>query len=144
VLKAFASRRADAREAGETLGSIRRFDRSLEFTTSSLAALKAFAAGNEQASRGKVFEAIRFYQRSSGTGSRFRHRSQRAGGLYAQTNQPELAAENARQAFALKDRLSDREQVGVSLAYYSFVTGELDKRLEALELSQRTYPHDAS
>ncbi len=143
VLKALSQAAAQMREKlGEPLGSIRRFDRPLEFTTSSLEALKAFAAGNEQASRGKVFEAIRFYQQAVELAPDFAIARSVLAGFYAQTDQPELAAENARQAFALKDRLSDREQVGVSLAYYTFVTGELDKRLETLELYQRTYPHD--
>jgi Flp pilus assembly protein TadD len=141
VLKALSQVAAQMREKlGESLGSIRRFDKPLEFTISSLDALKAFAVGNEQASQGKVFEAIRFYRHAVELAPDFAIARSMLASFYAQTNQPELAAENARQAFALKDRLSDRERIGVSLAYYTFVTGELDKRLEALELYQRTYP----
>jgi TolB-like protein len=62
---------------------------------------------------------------------------------YANTNQPKLASEYAEKAFALRDRVSELEKLRISNFYYAFVTGEIDKQIEVLELYKKTYPRDS-
>ena len=61
---------------------------------------------------------------------------------YANTGQPKLAAENVTKAYALRDRVSEVEKLRISSFYYFYVTGELDKYIEVLELYKKTYPRD--
>jgi tetratricopeptide (TPR) repeat protein len=61
---------------------------------------------------------------------------------HANTSQPNLAAEYAKKAFALRDRVTELERLRIAAFYFSFVTGEMDKQIEALELHKRTYPRD--
>src|SRR5439155_158888 len=62
--------------------------------------------------------------------------------VYANTGQPKLAAENAAKAYPLRDRVSEIEKFRISSFYYFYVTGELDKYIEVLELYKKTYPRD--
>src|SRR5206468_3280639 len=61
---------------------------------------------------------------------------------YANTNQPKLAAEYVTKAYALRERVSEIEKLKISSFYYFYVTGELDKYIEVLELYKQTYPRD--
>jgi hypothetical protein len=61
---------------------------------------------------------------------------------YYNTRQPKLAAEYAEKAFALRDRMSELEKLRITSFYYAFVTGEVDKGIETVELYKRTYPRD--
>jgi len=63
---------------------------------------------------------------------------------HANTNQSRLAAQFAQKAYALRDRVSEREQLTIRQAYYWFVTGETEKRIEEAELRKRLYPKDPS
>jgi serine/threonine protein kinase/Flp pilus assembly protein TadD len=143
VLKALSQATSRLREKlGESLSSIQRFDAPLELTTSSLEALKAYSLGYEQSSRGKLLEAIPFYKRATELDPNFAYAY---GGLavqYSNTGQPKLAAECAEKAFALRDRVTELERLRISYFYYSFVTGELEKSIEVLELYRQTYPRD--
>jgi eukaryotic-like serine/threonine-protein kinase len=53
------------------------------------------------------------------------------------------ARENLTKAFALRDRVSEREKFYISAAYYGFVTGQLEKGIQTFELWIQTYPRDA-
>ncbi len=128
---------------GESLSSIQKFDAPLEqVTTSSLEALKAYSLGTEQSVRGKLLEAIPFCQRAVELDPNFAYAHAGLASLYADTNQPGLAAEWAEKAFALKDQASAFEKLRITYWYYVYVTGETDKAIEALEMSRQTYPHD--
>jgi serine/threonine protein kinase/predicted Zn-dependent protease len=143
VLKALSQAASKLRQKlGESLGSIQKFDAPLELTTSSLDALKAYSMGYEQAVKGRFLESIPFYKRAVELDSNFAYAY---GGLavqYSNTSQPKLAAEYAQKAFALRDRVSELEKLRITSFYYTFLTGELDKQIEVLELYKRTYPRD--
>jgi tetratricopeptide (TPR) repeat protein len=143
VLKALSQAATRLRETlGESLSSIQRFDASLELTTSSLEALKVYSLGYEQTNRGRILEAIPFYKHATELDPNFAYAY---GGLavqYNNTAQPKLAAEYAEKAFALRDRVSELEKLRISYFYYAYVTGEVDKYIEVLELYTRTYPRD--
>jgi eukaryotic-like serine/threonine-protein kinase len=55
-----------------------------------------------------------------------------------------LGAENARKAYALRDKVSEEERLLIEAHYYVRVTGELEKAAEASELWQKDYPKNIS
>src|ERR1019366_4813413 len=60
-------------------------------------------------------------------------------------NQEEVgrSAENARKAYELREKVSERERFSIEATYYLYTTGELEKAAQAYELWQQTYPRDA-
>lgn len=128
---------------GESLSSIQKFDAPLEqATTSSLEALKAFSLGSEQNLRGKYFDAISSLKLAIELDPNFASAYSDLAVNYGNTRQSELAAEAARRAFELRERVSEREKLHIAYSYYSKETGEINKAIEALELCQQTYPRD--
>src|SRR6516225_6509336 len=57
-------------------------------------------------------------------------------------NQGSLAAESARKAYELREKISERERFDIEALYYLGVTGELEKAAQSYELWQQTYPRD--
>ncbi len=143
VLKALGHAASSLREKlGESLSSIERFDAALELTTSSLEALKVHSLGQQQTQKGKTLEAVPFYKRAIELDPNFAFAYNLLAVGYNNTNQPKLAAEYAAKAFELRDRVSELEKLRITSFYYSYVTGELEKRIETLELINRMYPRD--
>jgi len=139
VLKSLTQATSKLREKlGESLSSIRKFDAPLELTTSSLEALKAYSLGYEQSIKGRFLESIPFYKRAVELDPNFAYAYASLAVQHANTNQPGLAAEYAEKAFALRDRVSELEKLRISNFYYAFVTGEIDKQIEVLELYKST------
>ena len=62
---------------------------------------------------------------------------------YGNLGQPSLAAENLKKAYALRDRVSEREKFHISADYYAFVTGELEKEAQTYQLWMQSYPRDS-
>ena len=56
--------------------------------------------------------------------------------------QTDLAAEYTRKAYALRDRVSDRERLWILFLYDRQVTGNLQRELQTLESWVQTYPRD--
>jgi tetratricopeptide (TPR) repeat protein len=143
VLKMLSRAASRLREKlGESLGSIQEFDAPLEATTSSLEALKAFSLGVEQTQSGKFLEAIPFYKRAIELDPQFAYAYGSLAINYYNTKQPKLAAEYAEKAVALRERLSEPEKLRIASFYYAFVTGEIEKGIETVQLYTRTYPRD--
>ena len=144
VLKVLSRAATELREKlGESISSIQKFDAPLELTTSSLDALKAYTLGFEWSSKGKWLEAIPFYKRAVELDPNFAYAYSGLAVHYANTDQLGLAAESAEKAFALRARVSELEKLRISSFYYAFVTGEIDKGIEVLELYKQTYPRDS-
>jgi tetratricopeptide (TPR) repeat protein/tRNA A-37 threonylcarbamoyl transferase component Bud32 len=130
---------------GESLSSIQKFDAPLEqATTSSLEALKAFTLGTAERNRGRQRESIPFFKRAIELDPNFAASYSRLGLIYNNLGEADLASENAGKAFELRERVSERERLGITFSYYLTVTGELPKTLETLELWKQTYPRDYS
>ena len=128
---------------GESLASIQKFDAPAEeATTSSLEALKAFSMGETERAKGEELAAVPFYKRAVEIDPNFAVAYARLGQVYQNVGDGELAAENLKKAFELRDRASELEKLYISSHYYAIVTGELDKLIETYELWQRTYPRD--
>ncbi|HYU78517.1 MAG TPA: serine/threonine-protein kinase [Vicinamibacterales bacterium] len=146
VLHALGGAATKLREKlGESLQSTQKFDAPIEQgTTSSLEALKAFSLGVEQQLKGKFLEAIPFLKRATEIDANFALAHARLASMYYNSGLYDLAAEASQKAYALRDRVSERERLFISAGYYDNVTGELEKYLETLELWKRTYPNHAA
>ncbi len=143
VLKVLSQAASRLREKlGESLNSIQKFDAPLEATTSSLEALKAYSMGQPQYDSGKISGAIRYYNHAVEIDPDFALAYRQLAFCYANTSQSELSARCAEKAYALRDRVSERERLTILDSYYGFVTGEAEKRIENGELKKGLYPHD--
>lgn len=127
---------------GESLSSIQKFDAPIQqATTSSLEAFKAYVTGQALARKGNHVEAIPHLRRAIELDPNFAMAYTALAVMHSNEPDPSgLAAEYAKKAFELRERVTERERFRISEFYYNFVTGELDKRLEILEVSNRTYP----
>ncbi len=144
VLKALGIATLQLREKlGESLTSIKKFDAPIEqATTSSLEALKAFSQGTELRNQGKMGDAIPFYQRAIELDPNFALAYARAGVIYSNLTQPEMAAQYAQKAYDLRDRVSERERFYISEKYTSFVTGDREEAIRILQAWAQNYPQD--
>ncbi len=144
VLRTLGRAASQLRERlGESLGSIQKFDTPIEqATTSSLEALKAISLGDEQRNRGKELEAIPFYKRAIDLDPAFALAYAKLSLAYFNSGQRSLATETRGKAFALRERVSERERFFISANYYSDTSRETDKAVEVLELWKQTYPRD--
>lgn len=131
------------RKLGESLSSITKYEVPVEqATTSSLEALKAFAMGNEERSKGNARESLTFYKRAIELDPNFAMAYARIAVFYGNQGQMESAREYVQKAFELRDRVSERERLYISEKYYNYVTGEMDKSIEVLQTWSRLYPND--
>jgi len=143
VLKALGQAAASLRgKLGESLASIQKFDVPVEATTASLEALKAFSMGITTGRTRGDAEAIPFYKRALELDPNFAVAYASLGNVYGNLGQASLSAENIKKAYALRDRVSERERYRISGLYYSNVTGELEQASQVYELWAKSYPQD--
>jgi serine/threonine protein kinase/tetratricopeptide (TPR) repeat protein len=127
---------------GESLASVQKFDVPIEATTPSLEALKTFSMGvTTQVNKGDA-EAIPFFRRAIEIDSNFAMAYARLGIAYGNLGQPSLAAENLKKAYALRDRVSEREKFHITADYYQLATGEREKEAQTYQLWVQSYPRD--
>jgi len=127
---------------GESLASVQKFDVPIEATTPSLEALKTFSMGvTTQEQRGDS-EAVPFLRRAIELDPNFAIAYARLAVAYGNLGQPSLAAENLKKAYALRDRVSEREKFHITADYYAFATGELEKEAQTYLLWMQSYPRD--
>jgi len=144
VLKALAKAAVSLRaRLGESLASVQKFDVPVEATTTSLEALKAFSMGITTFRAKGNAEAIAFYRRALELDPNFAVAYASLGLVYANLGQASLAAENIKKAYALRDRVSEREKYRIAALYYSYVTGELEQSSQTYELWAKSYPQDS-
>jgi len=144
VLKALDTATAALRaRLGESLASVQKFDVPMEATTPSLEALKAYSMGITTGRTKGDSEAVPFMKRAIELDPNFAMAYVGLGIEYSNLGQGSLAADYARKAYNLRDRVSDRERFRISAFYFQYVTGEMDKATEAYELWARNYPRDA-
>jgi tetratricopeptide (TPR) repeat protein len=127
---------------GESLNSVQRFDKPLaEASTSSLEALKAFSLGEAQRARGEELSSIPFYKRAIELDPNFALAYARLGAVYSNMSEPELSEQYQTKAFELRDRAGEREKLYIMGHYYRS-TGQIDTRIQTLEIYRQTYPAD--
>jgi eukaryotic-like serine/threonine-protein kinase len=146
VLKALDAAAVSLRgKLGESLGSVQKHATPLaEATTPSLEALKAYSLGRKTSFAKGDTAAIPFYKRAVELDSNFAMAYGAISGLYSNLNEVGRAAENARKAYDLREKVSERERFSIEANYYLTATGELEKAAQTYELWQQTYPKDDS
>ncbi len=143
VLKALSKAAATLRtKLGESLASVQKFDVPVEATTPSLEALKAYSMGITTGRTKGDAEAIPFMKRAIELDPNFAMAYVGLAVEYANLGRASLAAENAKKAYDLRDRVSERERYRISAFYFQYVTGEVEKATEAYELWAKSYPND--
>jgi serine/threonine protein kinase/predicted Zn-dependent protease len=144
VLKAVDRAAASLRKSlGESLASVQAFEVPVEATTASLEALKAFSMGVVTTRTQGDAAAIPFYKHALELDPNFAAAYASLGLSYGNLNQANMAAENLKKAYALRDKVSEREKYRISSMYYTSVTGELEEATQAYELWSKSYPHDS-
>jgi eukaryotic-like serine/threonine-protein kinase len=144
VLKALDNAAVDLRaKLGESLSSVQKYATSLEeATTPSLEALKAYCLGRKMdAAKGET-AALPFYERAVELDPNFALAYVVMAATYANLNEVGRSAENARKAYELREKVSERERFSIEASYYLNATGELEKAAQAYELWQQSYPRD--
>jgi serine/threonine protein kinase/tetratricopeptide (TPR) repeat protein len=143
VLKALDTSTAALRaRLGESLASVQKFDVPMEATTPSLEALKAYSMGIATGRTKGDSEAVPFMKRAIELDPNFAIAYVALGIDYSNLGQASLAADYARKAYDLRDRVSDRERFRISAFSFQYVTGEMDKAIEAYELWAKSYPRE--
>ncbi len=144
VLKALDSAAISVRgKLGESLSSVQKYATPVEeATTSSLEALKAYSLGWKTRSAKGDTAALPFYKRAVELDPNFAMSYRTIAAIYGNLDEGERAAENARKAYDLREKVSERERFSIEAYYYQTVTGELEKAAQVYELWQQTYPKD--
>ena len=144
VLKALGKAAASLRaKLGESLASIQKFDVPVEATTRSLEALKAFSMGITTFRTKGDAASIPFQKRALELDPNFAAAYAALGVAYMNLGQASLAAESIEKAYALRDKVSEREKYRISSLYYQNVTGELEQATQVYELWAKSYPLDS-
>ena len=132
------------KKLGESLASLQKFDVSLpRATTASLDALHAYALALDEGRMNLRLEAIPHLKRAIELDPDFAMALAQLSGVYANTSQTALAPELSRRAFALRDRVSERERFFISWRYYRDAAQAWDKALELAQSWTTTYPREA-
>ena len=128
---------------GESLSSVQKYDIPVaDATTPSLEALKAYSLGQKtRAAKGDT-AGLPFYKRSAELDPKFAMAYRAMARAYSNVNEIGRAAEYARKAYDLREKVSERERFSIEGFYYLIATGELEKAAQTFELWKQTYPRD--
>jgi len=129
---------------GESLTSVQKHDAPPEsVTTPSLEALKVYSLGYQATVvKSDYAAAIPLFQRAIDFDPDFAMAYARLGTCYYNLNQTIRAAENVREAYELRERVSERERLYVASHFEILVTGNLEAARKVYELTAETYPHE--
>jgi eukaryotic-like serine/threonine-protein kinase len=144
VLKALDDAAVSLRgKLGESLISVRKYDTPVdEASTPSLEALKAYSQGRRIMLAQGYTAALPFYQRAVELDPHFAIAYRNLSASYLSLNQDGRAAEMARKAYELRDRVSERERFSIEGNYHLFATGNLEKATQVFESWRQIYPRD--
>jgi serine/threonine protein kinase len=145
VLKALGEAATRLRaKLGESLASVQKYDALPEnVTTPSLEALQAYTLGNQTIDVANDYPAgIPLFERAVSLDSNFAMAYLRLAQSYQPLSENDLAAENARKAYELRERTSESEKLAISSFYELVVTGNLEAARTSYQLWAQTYPRD--
>ena len=113
---------------GESLSSIQKFDMPIEqVTTSSLEALKAYSFGVKALNEQGDLVATSFFKRAIELDPDFAAAYASLSAIYGNLEDDGLQNENLQKAYALRNRVSERERFRISSAYYGAMAGEIEE-----------------
>jgi tetratricopeptide (TPR) repeat protein/predicted Ser/Thr protein kinase len=145
VLKALGEASTKLRERlGESLKTIQKLDTPIDqATTPSLEALQAYTLGRRTMSvKGDYAEAVPLFQRAIRLDPKFAMAYAALGTSYHNLGEKGHSADITKQAYELREHVSEWEKFYIESHYYDFVTGELEKARQVYELWQQTYPRE--
>ena len=126
---------------GESLVSVRKFDQPLEeATTSSLDALQSFTQGRRIQVQGGGQAAIPYFERAIELDPSFAMAYLDLGLAYSNLNETKLAFQNLQKAYELRNRLTQRERLGIEAHYYGLAIGDLAKAIQVATEWSQSYP----
>jgi eukaryotic-like serine/threonine-protein kinase len=145
VLDALSQAAVKLREKlGESLSSVQNFDTPLaQATTPSLEALQALSSGRKTLDNGDYTASVLSFQRAIAFDPNFALAYSGLSANYVNLGENSLAVENAKKAFELRERVTEREKFAIESAYYITATGDLEKARQTLELWAQAYPRDS-
>jgi eukaryotic-like serine/threonine-protein kinase len=131
-------------QLGESLASVKKFDTPLEdVTTPSLEALKAYTLAHTQQVAGHVEQGNALYRRAISLDPHFAMAYEGLGINYFNIDESTLAAENTKKAYEMRDRLSERQKLGLEVIYYAVVNRDYEAAAKSALLATQIYPRDA-
>jgi DNA-binding winged helix-turn-helix (wHTH) protein/tetratricopeptide (TPR) repeat protein len=131
------------RKLGESLSSVEKYATPLEeATTPSLEALKMYSLGLKAWAAKGDMAALPFFKRAVELDANFAMAYAWIASLYHDLDEIAGTAENGRKAYALREKVSERERFFIESTYYDLATEELEKGAQTDGLWQRTYPRD--
>ncbi len=144
VLKALDKSASELRKSlGESLASVQKFATPVEeVTTPSLEALKAYTIGRRTAFLKGDAAGLPYHLRAVEIDPNFAVAYSGLAVVYNNLGQATLAAENAKKAYELRERVSEREKYSISTFYYEFALGDIDQATRTYELWTQSYPND--
>ncbi len=126
---------------GESLASVQKFDVPIDAsTTTSLEALKSFSLANAQGTASA--NNIQLLKHAIDLDPKFAMAYAALARAYDNLNQPSLALQYVTKAYELRDRVSERERIRISAAYFG-ILGDIEKEAETYELWKLDYPRDS-
>jgi serine/threonine protein kinase/tetratricopeptide (TPR) repeat protein len=145
VLKALDNAAVSLRsKLGESLSSVQKYATPVEeATTPSLEALKAYSLGLKSLNAKGQTAGLPFFKRAVDVDPTFAMAYAWISAVYRNLNEVGRGADNARKAYDLRGKVSERERFTIEGYYYLNATGELGKVAQTDELWQQTYPRDA-
>jgi serine/threonine protein kinase len=128
---------------GESLATVQQHDVPLEeASTSSLQALQAYSMGWERNATAGGDAGLPFFKRAVEIDPKFAMGYAALGLFYGSTGESNLATENIRKAYELRDRASDREKFFITAYYDGRGTGNQEKALQTCEAWAQSYPRE--
>jgi tetratricopeptide (TPR) repeat protein len=141
VLDALGNAASELRnKLGESLSTVQKLDVPLaQATTPSLEALNAYSLAGQNPNCG---DRVPLYQQAIRLDPNFATAYLAFGRCYLDLGDNNLASENIRKAYELRERVSEKEKLDIEGTYYRSVTGDLKKARQAAELQLQLYPRD--
>jgi eukaryotic-like serine/threonine-protein kinase len=126
---------------GESLASVQKHDIPLEqATTSSLEALQAFSQAQKAFRSEGETAAIPFFKHALQLDPNFALALSDLGTVYCNRDEGKLCQQYDSQAYAIRDRVTERERFVIESNYFLYVTGELEKAAQTFEEWKHLYP----
>ena len=127
---------------GESLASVKKFDKPLEeATTSSLGALKAYSDALAMRIKGNETGAVPLLKHAIEIDPNFASAYAYLGTTYHNMGQMGFYEQYQKQAFDLRNRSSEKERLYIEGHYYDAI-GDIDKALQTWMTYQQTFPND--
>src|SRR6202166_815203 len=128
---------------GESLATVQQHDVSLEeATTSSLQALQAYSMGWQRNASAGADAGLPFFKRAVQIDPTFAMGYAALGLFFVATGESNLATENTRKAYELRDRANDNERFFITAYYDGRATGNQEKAQQTCEQWAQIYPRE--